>query len=120
MGYVGDEKAAAPTLSSVSLEAKEARRLFDETLRNVELLLRHGFVHGDLSAYNILYQDGDITLIDFPQVVNAEANPNAPDIFERDVTRVCDYFARQGVEAAEKPGRIARRLWEGGVGGSTR
>ena len=112
MGYVGDETAAAPTLSAISLEAKEARPLFEETLRNVELMLRHGFVHGDLSAYNILYHDGAITLIDFPQVVKAEANPNAPDIFERDVTRVCDYFARQGLEAAQSPERIALRMWE--------
>jgi Serine/threonine protein kinase involved in cell cycle control len=112
MGYEGDEHAAAPTLSAVSLDPSEARSLFTVTLRNVELLLAHGFVHGDLSAYNILYWNGRITLIDFPQVVNCEGNPHARAILERDVTRVCDYFARQGVQTGP-PARLARRLWEG-------
>ncbi|MCA9883206.1 MAG: hypothetical protein KC615_02370 [Anaerolineae bacterium] len=109
MGYVGDGQTAASTLIEIDLEPDEADDLFQEALRNIELMLSMGIIHGDLSAYNILYWDGKITLIDFPQVTPVSSNPNAHDILERDVKRVCDYFSKQGVKCnAEK---ITRRLW---------
>ena len=110
MGYCGDENMAAPTLSEISLEEDEAKPLFDEAIHNIELMLQHGMIHGDLSAYNILYWDGDITLIDFPQVTDSRANPHAYDILKRDIERVCEYFAAQGVE--NNPNGILRRLWK--------
>ncbi len=110
MGYVGDENLAAPTLNEVDLEPDEARDLFREVLRNVELMLRHGMIHGDLSAYNILYLDGEITLIDFPQVTNSHTNTNAHFILRRDILRICEYFHKQGVAA--DPDTILDHLWE--------
>ncbi|HZW03472.1 MAG TPA: RIO1 family regulatory kinase/ATPase, partial [Anaerolineaceae bacterium] len=59
--------------------------------------------------YNILYQDGEITLIDFPQAITPEQNANAFAIFERDVVRVCEYFARYSLPA--QPKQLARDLW---------
>lgn len=109
MGYVGDEAGCAPTLSEVSLERAEARALFERILRNLDLLLANRRVHGDLSAYNILYWEGEITLIDFPQVVSTEGNRNAFKVFERDVSRVCEYFSRQGVHADAR--KLAGELW---------
>lgn len=117
MGYCGDEQMAAPTLNTVSLESAEARRLFDTTLYNVELMLQHGLIHGDLSAYNILYWHGDITLIDFPQVIDSRTNPSAFAVLQRDITRVCEYFASQGVDADADV--IADRLWKHFMTGST-
>lgn len=114
MGYVGDENGAAPTLIEVALEMGEAQRLYHDVLRNIEILLAQGVIHGDLSAYNILYWNGEITLIDFPQVVGVLQNPHARDIFGRDVQRVCDYFARCGV--ALNPDRTATNLWRKYVG----
>jgi RIO kinase 1 len=73
-------------------------------------MLSHRMIHGDLSAYNILYWQGNVTLIDFPQVTMSESNHNAFRIFERDVRRVCDYFAGQGVVADSDA--ITRSLWE--------
>jgi len=96
MDYIGDEDTAAPTLNTVRLARGEARPLFDEVMRNVELMLSLGVTHGDLSAYNILYWEGEITLIDFPQITDIHTNPNAYMILQRDLTRICDYFAAQG------------------------
>jgi len=112
MGYVGDGEMAGPTLSTVELQREEARHLFAETMRNVELMLAHGMIHGDLSAYNILYWEGQITLIDFPQVTNSHSNSQSHFILKRDVERVCSYFASQGVKAAQNPDDISRRLWK--------
>lgn len=110
MEFIGDEYGAAPALNEVGLERDEARPLFDRVLHNVRLLLNHHLIHGDLSAYNILYWDGDIWLIDFPQVVDARTNPHALPLLQRDVTRVCDYFTRFGVIA--DPVELTLEMWQ--------
>ena len=79
-------------------------------------MLEHHLVHGDLSAYNILYWEGQITIIDFPQLVEARNNPHAFMLLERDVRRVCDYFASYGVES--DPMKLAVDLWEPYMGRS--
>jgi RIO kinase 1 len=109
MTYHGDRAMPAPTLNSVALEDEEAERLFREALRNVELMLRLDLVHGDLSAYNMLYWEGEITIIDFPQVVNLQTNPRAHLILERDIRRTCEYFAAQGVDC--DPEAMTADLW---------
>ena len=110
MGYVGDEYMAAPTLNTVKLEPEEVEPLFEDVMRNVHLLLKHGLVHGDLSAYNLLYWEGEIVMIDFPQVADVRSNPDARFILERDIVRVCEYFAEQGLprDAAS----ISEELWQ--------
>lgn len=110
MEYVGDDTMPAPALIDVKLEQAEARTLFDRVLWNVEAMLGCGWVHGDLSAYNVLYWLGEITIIDFPQVVDPNTNPDARFIFRRDVERVCKYFARYDVEADAR--RVAEGLWK--------
>jgi RIO kinase 1 len=97
MSYHGDASMPASTLNKVRLNQEEAQSLFDAVIHNVDLMLQHDMIHGDLSAYNILYWDGEITLIDFPQVTNKH-NGNARFILRRDIQRVCDYFAKQGVD----------------------
>ena len=109
MDYIGDFGNAAPTLNSVRLDPEEVHPLFERTIRNIDLLLSNQYIHGDLSAYNVLYWDGDITLIDFPQVVRPESNPSAWTIFLRDVTRVCQYFNSQGMRT--NPRKLAADLW---------
>jgi RIO kinase 1 len=109
MAYVGDDLTPAPTLNSVNLDPGEAGLLFKRVMHNVELMLANDLIHGDLSAFNILYWQGSITLIDFPQVVAPRINNNAFRIFERDIVRICEYFNRQG--APSSPKRIARDLW---------
>lgn len=109
MSYIGEKEMAAPVLHSVRLTRLEARPLFDRVVRNIEIMLANRRVHGDLSAYNILYWDGEISLIDFPQAIDPEQNRNAYRIFERDVIRICEYFTRQGVTSS--PHRLAADLW---------
>ncbi len=99
MSYVGDELMPAPPLHTVELMPDEVQPLFDNTMRNIRLMLEHGMIHGDLSEYNILYWQGKIILIDFPQVVDVETNSHAEEILKRDIERVCQYFNQFGVNA---------------------
>lgn len=110
MAYIGDAGRAAPTLHEVSLEAEEASIVFEQVLESIAVMLENGLVHGDLSAYNILYWRGEMTIIDFPQVVNAHSNYSARSILYRDVARVCRYFARYGIRADAS--RAAAELWQ--------
>ena len=73
-------------------------------------MLEHHYVHGDLSAYNILYWEGDITIIDFPQMVDARKNGNAFSLLQRDVKRVCEYYVQNGATA--DPAELTLDLWE--------
>lgn len=110
MAYIGDAGRAAPTLHEVRLEAEEASNFFEQVLESIAVMLENGLVHGDLSAYNILYWRGEMTFIDFPQVVNAHSNYSARSILYRDVARVCRYFARYGIRADAS--RAAAELWQ--------
>jgi RIO kinase 1 len=109
MEYIGDAEDAAPPLASVELGRAEARPLFARIVRNVALWLELDRIHGDLSPYNILYWRGAVTVIDFPQAIDARFNANARALLERDLANVCHYFGRYGVEADAE--RLARRLW---------
>jgi RIO kinase 1 len=107
--YFGDEDTAAPTLNRVTLDATEAARLFESLLRNVELWLACNVVHADLSPYNLLYWQGRLVVIDFPQAVDPRFNRQALPLLTRDVENVGRCFARQG--AANDPAAIVADLW---------
>ena len=99
MEYLGDQDGPAPTLNDVSLDADEAHPLFEQSMRNIERMLSCHRVHADLSAYNILYWEGRLKIIDFPQAVDPRINRHAEMLLARDVARICQYFRRHGVQA---------------------
>ena len=110
MEYLGDEETPAPMLSRVRLGADEAGPLCERLLQDVELMLACGWVHADLSPFNVLYWQGEPTIIDLPQAVDVYRNPSAFGLFQRDVDRLCRYFQRWGVECA--PLTLAGEIWE--------
>lgn len=109
LDYYGEPGMAAPQLINVELAREEVPRLFEQLLRNLELFLEFDRVHGDLSPYNILYWQGELRVIDFPQAVEPEENTHAYALFARDVANVCEYFALYGVQT--DPPRLAWSLW---------
>lgn len=109
MEYVGDAESAAPLLRNVSLARGEAKLLFDVVRRNVELFLACNRVHADLSAFNILYSQEGLKIIDFPQAVDPRFNLNALALLERDIHNVCRHFERYGVHSDASA--LARGLW---------
>ncbi len=109
MEFIGDGDQAAALLLDSTLERREALRLYERLIANVELFLACDRVHGDLSAYNVLYQDGKVWIIDFPQSVDARRNPNARKLLGRDLGNLARYFARYGV--VDDAEARASRLW---------
>jgi len=110
MEYLGDHQQAAQALQYVELSKDEVRPIFEELMRNIELWLTHNYVHADLSAYNVLYWQGQIKIIDFPQAIDPRFNPNAFALLTRDIENICRYVARYQLERDGQ--RIAERLWQ--------
>lgn len=98
MEYVGDATTAAPTLASARLGADDLRRALDQIVENLAVMLDQGIVHADLSAYNVLWWQGRVRVIDLPQAVEIGPHPDALSLLHRDVVNVCAFFARRHVD----------------------
>ena len=109
MEYLGDRQQAAPHLQSVELAKNEVYPVFDRLMRNIELWLANNYVHADLSAYNVLYWQEQVRIIDFPQAVDPRFNPNARSLLTRDIENICHYMTRYGLQRDGHA--IADRLW---------
>ena len=94
MQFLGDTERAAPRLVDARLRAPEIARARAQLFENLRLLVGAGLVHADLSAYNLLWWEDDIWLIDFPQTVDVTTNPHAFDYLHRDLTNIGSWFAR--------------------------
>jgi len=112
MSYVGDTEGPAPRLHEYEHEDREElEAIWEQLHRALQHLLYRDIVHGDLSAYNVLVWDGDLTLIDFPQAVDPKKNRHAHTFLERDVVRIGEWFDRRGFHRPWE--RIAKDLWTG-------
>lgn len=97
MQLIGDDLGAAPRLVNARLSAAEVAAAYEQLLDELALLTRAGLVHADLSPFNVLWWDGRLWIIDFPQAVDLVNNPHGFDLLHHDVTTMCTWFARQGV-----------------------
>ena len=99
MTYVGDDDLAAPQLRSHRPEdAGETQAIVDQVLEAIQRMLYLNVVHGDLSPYNLLLWNGDVTVIDLPQAVDPRKNRHARSFLQRDVERICEWASHHGVQ----------------------
>jgi RIO kinase 2 len=85
-------------LSRADLE--EPRPILDTILDNIHEAYRLGIIHGDLSEFNVMVDEEQCWLIDWPQWVET-AHPNAGEILNRDIENILQYFKRKyGIEYA--------------------
>jgi RIO kinase 1 len=94
MEFIDEEGKAAPKLKDVHLEDPE--EFFYEVYDAIKkLLIDANLVHGDLSEFNILVQNGSPVFIDFSQGTAADA-PNAAELLRRDIQVICTFFKKRG------------------------
>lgn len=96
--YIGDSERAAPQLALARLDQPAMRSAWDQLVDGLRAMTAEGIAHADLSAFNLLWWDGRLVFIDFPQAVDLAANPSGLDFLHRDVLNVCHFFERHGVE----------------------
>ena len=97
MEYIGDESQAAPKLAEARLSGPELASAWEQLLDNVRALTAAGLVHADLSAYNLLWWQDRLVVIDVPQAVEFTTNTDAFELLHRDLANVAEWFGRRGV-----------------------
>jgi RIO kinase 1 len=108
MAFVGDGERAAPRLSEVDLARPDAARVWDELLGELAVLIAADRVHGDLSAFNVLWWRERAVLIDFSQTVDIVTHPAAHELLTRDIATLGRYFTQRGV--AIQADRVLARI----------
>jgi len=96
MEFIGNGRVAAPRLAQVRAEQTELADYFGQVADAMRALAANGQAHGDLSAYNLLVDNGRIVMIDLPQVVDIVSNPNGVEFLQRDCANICTWFASHG------------------------
>jgi len=104
------EGAVAPRLNDVSMTAEQAQEDHVTMMNYVKLMLIAGIVHGDLSEFNVLVDDYGPVIIDLPQAVDAAANNNAYEMFERDVNNMTQYYGQYAPQLLDS--QYAKEMWE--------
>jgi RIO kinase 1 len=100
--FIGDsDGGAAPRLAQLRPDPDSLADLWGQLREGLGALARAGFTHGDLSAYNVLVYQGQLVLIDLPQVVDVVVNPRGRELMERDVRNIGTWFAARGLRDAE-------------------
>lgn len=94
---------AAPRLVQTRPSWEELRSLWAQLVQALGVLARMGLAHGDLSPYNVLVHEGQLVLIDLPQVVDVVINPQGREFLARDVTVMAKWFAARGLEHDPSP-----------------
>lgn len=69
-------------------------KIYQEILDEVKKAYELGFVHGDLSEYNIMYDGTAIWIIDWPQWVSP-THPSAETLLHHDLTTLIIFFSKK-------------------------
>jgi RIO kinase 1 len=104
--YLGDDDAAAPRLAQARLGPDQLTDAWDQLVAALRAIVGSGWVHADLSPYNLLWWEEQVWVIDVPQAVDLHASTNGYELLHRDVTNVSTWFAARGVAAAADPDAV--------------
>ena len=82
---------------------EEPRAVFDGIFENIKKAYELGFIHNDLSEFNVMVDGDTVWIIDWPQWIEP-THQNADDILLRDISNITTYFAKKYniVESPEK------------------
>lgn len=96
MEYLGDKNKTAPLLKDVKLN--NPKKTFETVIDNmINMYKKAKLVHGDLSAFNILYYKNKPYFIDLGQSVLLE-HANSDDLLKRDIENILKYFKRYNIK----------------------
>lgn len=96
MEWIGEEKAA-PRAKDKKFENMEEK--YELLCEYMAKMIKKKLVHADLSEYNILNNNEELVIIDVGQAVST-MHPKAQEFFERDITNMSKWFAKNGVDTS--------------------
>lgn len=68
--------------------------VLDKIINSITIAYRKGYINGDLNEYNILVNDDDIFILDWPQAVRVDTI-NADIVLTRDVKNILKFFSKK-------------------------
>jgi len=92
--FIGEENEPAPRL--IDIIPEDPKELYEMVLENLKKLVNAGLVHGDLSAYNILFWDKPY-FIDLSHGTTIKT-PLALELLRKDIENVNSYFKKLNVK----------------------
>ena len=108
------EKLAGVELSRAKLEDDQVVGVLDLVLRELRAAYAAGYVHADMSEYNVAVGEDGVTIFDWPQAVPTD-HDNAEEFLDRDVENLLRYFERKypGRPGDPDPASVADALRDG-------
>ncbi|THE64110.1 serine/threonine protein phosphatase [Salinadaptatus halalkaliphilus] len=112
------EKMDGVELSRAKLEDQQVVGVLELLLSELARAHEIGYVHADMSEYNIFIDESGVTIFDWPQAVSTD-HDNASEFLERDVDNLVGYFRRkypQLIPEDPTPADIAASIEDGSFG----
>ncbi|KTG08448.1 serine/threonine-protein kinase RIO2 [Haloferax profundi] len=81
-------------LGKARLDSEQVVGVLDLVLDEMASAYEAGFVHADMSEYNVAVSENGITIFDWPQAVPTD-HDNARELLARDVKNIVNYFRRK-------------------------
>ena len=88
------EKIDGVELSRAKLESEQVVGVLDLVLAEMARAYAEGFVHADMSEYNVFVSADGVTVFDWPQAVPTD-HENSDELLRRDVDNLLGYFQRK-------------------------
>ena len=104
MEFIGEQK---PAPMAKKAEPKEPKKFMKMLVEDMKKLYTAGFVHGDLSEYNVLNYDETPILIDFSHGTQKK-NPIFEELWERDIRNIARYSKK--LEAGFTDEQIRKKI----------
>ena len=88
------ERIEGVELANAALEPGQAVPVLDLVLEEMAAAYDAGYVHADMSEYNVFVSEDGVTVFDWPQAVPTD-HENSDELLERDVANIVGYFQRK-------------------------
>ena len=88
------EKVDGVELSRTGLEPEQVCPVLDLVLAETQTAYSEGFVHADMSEYNVFVTTQGVVVFDWPQAVPTD-HENSEELLARDVENIVNYFGRK-------------------------
>jgi RIO kinase 2 len=88
------EKMDGVELSQTKLADEQVLGVLDLLLREISRAYERGYVHADMSEYNVFVSEAGVTVFDWPQAVPTD-HENADEFLRRDLENTLGYFRRK-------------------------
>lgn len=105
------DKMSGVQLSRARVQDGQAVTVLDRILEELAAAYRAGYIHADMSEYNVFVDSDGVTVFDWPQAVPTD-HENADELLVRDVRNMVGYFCRKypGEVPEIDPEAVASRI----------